>query len=140
VQVPTDFAQVGWYRQGPTPGETGSAVILGHVDSYQGPAVFYRLREIRPGDHVEVTREDGSITQFEVTSVHTYPKTEFPAEQVYASVDGSHLQLVTCGGQFDNEARSYQSNVVVFTRLVSSISQVNSPSTKEAAPLANSPR
>ncbi|WP_084436377.1 class F sortase [Aldersonia kunmingensis] len=118
VEVPTDFAQAGWYREGPTPGEPGSAVILGHVDSYQGPAVFYHLHDLRPGDRIEVTREDGSIAEFAVTKTATYPKTQFPAEQVYANNDGSHLQLVTCGGAFDSQARSYLSNVVVYTTLI----------------------
>jgi sortase (surface protein transpeptidase) len=119
VEVPTDYAQAGWYRHGPTPGEAGSAVILGHVDSHQGPAVFYHLRELRPGDRIEVTREDGSIVDFAVTTVATYPKTQFPAEQVYANSDGNHLQLVTCGGDFDNQTRSYLSNVVVYTTMIS---------------------
>lgn len=119
VEVPTDFSQAGWYRLGPTPGEAGSAVILGHVDSYHGPAVFFRLRDVRPGDRVEVTREDGSIAEFAVTAVETYPKSQFPADEVYANNDGSHLQLVTCGGDFDPQARSYLSNVVVYTTLIS---------------------
>ncbi|MCX5046647.1 class F sortase [Aldersonia sp. NBC_00410] len=119
VEVPTDYAQAGWYRHGPTPGEAGSAVILGHVDSYQGPAVFSHLRELRPGDRVEITRADSSIAEFAVTTVATYPKTQFPAEQVYANTDGNHLQLVTCGGDFDSQARSYRSNVVVYTTMIS---------------------
>jgi len=119
VQVPSDPQQPGWYRLGPTPGELGSAVILGHVDSYRGPAVFYRLHTLRPGDQVAVTRADGTVVRFAVQAVATYPKTQFPARQVYGSRGYSALQLVTCGGEFDRKAHSYRSNVVVYTSLIS---------------------
>ncbi|GAY13014.1 peptidase C60 sortase A and B [Pseudonocardia sp. N23] len=119
VEVPTDFQQPGWFRLGPTPGQLGSAVILGHVDSYRGPAVFFRLRSLQAGDTVEVSRVDGSVAHFVVDTVATFPKAQFPAEQVYASHGTSRLQLVTCGGEFDSAARSYLSNVVAFTSLVS---------------------
>jgi hypothetical protein len=117
VEVPTDFAQAGWYGLGPVPGQLGSAVILGHVDSYQGPAVFYRLGSLRPGDQVEVVLDDSTVAHFGVTSVTTYPKSEFPAQLVYTPHGGSALNLVTCGGEFDTRTRSYLSNVVVTTTL-----------------------
>lgn len=117
VQVPTDFQQPGWFKLGPTPGQMGSAVILGHVDSYQGPAVFYRLRSLQEGDPVEVGLTDGRVAEFVVTAVATYLKSDFPAEAVYAPHGFSALQLVTCGGRFDTQTRSYLSNVVVYTSL-----------------------
>src|SRR5215469_8855398 len=119
VQVPTSFAEPGWYRLGPSPGQLGSAVILGHVDSYSGPAVFYRLRMLRPGDHVNVTLADGVITHFVVRQVVMYPKAQFPTVMVYGSHGYSALQLVTCGGVFDTQTRHYMSNIVVYTSLVS---------------------
>jgi sortase (surface protein transpeptidase) len=119
VQVPTNFQEPGWYRLGPSPGQVGSAVILGHVDSYLGPAVFFRLRSLRPGDRVEVRLADGVITHFVVNTVAMYPKTHFPTRLVYGSRGHSGLQLVTCGGTFDTQTRSYLSNVVVYTSLVS---------------------
>lgn len=118
VQVPTDFQEPGWYRLGPSPGQLGSAVILGHVDSYLGPAVFFRLRSLQPGDHVEVRLADGVITHFMVAAVAMYPKVHFPTRLVYGSHGYSGLQLVTCGGAFDSQTRSYLSNVVVYTSLV----------------------
>jgi len=117
VQVPTDFQEPGWFDLGPSPGQVGSAVILGHVDSYQGPAVFFRLRALHPSDQVEVSLADGMIAHFMVTTVVQYPKDQFPAEQVYASHGDSALQLVTCGGAFDTHTRSYLSNVVAYTTL-----------------------
>jgi hypothetical protein len=117
VELPTDFQVAGWYRYGPPPGDTGSAVILGHVDSYTGPAVFYRLSSLRPGDQVDVTRADRSVAHFLVQTVATYLKSQFPSHEVYDSRGYSALQLVTCGGEFDHTIRSYQSNVVVYTAL-----------------------
>ncbi|WP_256790332.1 class F sortase [Frankia sp. AvcI1] len=119
VQVPTDFREPGWFRLGPSPGQMGSAVILGHVDSHSGPAVFFRLRYLNAGDRVDVTLADGTIAHFEVSAVRMYPKRQFPARQVYGSHGYSALQLVTCGGVFDTRTHSYQSNVVAYTSLVS---------------------
>jgi|SRR5680860_92640 len=118
VQVPTNYQQPGWFRLGPSPGQVGSAVILGHVDDFTGPAVFFRLRSLKAGDKVEVSLADGVVAHFEVTTVAMYPKKQFPAQQVYASHGYSALQLVTCGGQFDKRAGSYLSNVVAYTTLV----------------------
>jgi hypothetical protein len=118
VEVPTDFQRPGWFRLGPTPGQLGSAVILGHVDSYLGPAVFFRLGALRAGNRVSVTLADGKVAHFVVDTVATYPKTRFPARRVYGSHGISALQLVTCGGTFDHSTGHYLSNVVVYTRLV----------------------
>ncbi len=120
VQVPTDFQEAGWFRLGPAPGQLGSAVILGHVDSTQGPAVFFRLQDLTPGDGVDVTLSDGVIAHFAVGTVAQYPKTSFPGQQVYESHGFSGLQLVTCGGTFDPTTGHYLSNVVVYTYLVGS--------------------
>ena len=122
VQVPTDYQQPGWFRLGPTPGQVGSAVILGHVDNHQGPAVFFKIRSLVPGDQVNVTLADGVTAQFAVTSVAMYSKPDFPAQQVYGSHGSSALQLVTCGGAFDTQTGSYLSNIVVYTSLVTTTS------------------
>ncbi|MCW2793241.1 MAG: putative secreted protein [Nocardioides sp.] len=120
VEVPSDPATTGWYRYGPRPGTRGSAVILGHVDSDSGPAVFYRLRHLAPGDVVTVRAVDGSVSRFRVLRLRTYPNADFPAEQVYGPHGGRHaLQLVTCGGAYDS-ATGYQANVVVYTSLIDS--------------------
>jgi len=119
VQVPTDVQQPGWYQLGPSPGQLGSAVILGHVDSYLGPAVFFKLPELVAGDQVDVTLADGVRATFVVNTVVLYPKATFPTSLVYASHDYQALQLVTCGGTFDPDTGHYQSNVVVYTSLLS---------------------
>ncbi|HJU00012.1 MAG TPA: class F sortase, partial [Actinomycetes bacterium] len=120
VEVPSGrhkWDQAGWYAGGARPGDPGSAVMLGHVDSTAGPAVFYRLRELRPGDRVEVVGADGSTVRFAVTRTEQYPKTRFPTDDVYYPDLTPRLRLVTCGGSFDPAAGSYRSNVIVFARL-----------------------
>ncbi|WP_372726987.1 class F sortase [Nocardioides sp.] len=113
VQVPADPSQAGWFRLGTHPGEPGSAVILGHVDSADGPAVFHRLGSLAIGARVVVPLEDGRTAYFRVASVRTYPNAEFPARRVYAAQRGRSLNLVTCGGAYDAAKGGYQSNVVV---------------------------
>jgi sortase (surface protein transpeptidase) len=121
VEVPPlDSPQAGWYDGSPTPGELGPAVILGHVDSARsGPAVFYDLAALLPGDTVDVTRADGSLVRFRVDSVERYPKRAFPADAVYGDLDHPGLRLITCGGAFDHAARSYEDNVVVYASAIS---------------------
>lgn len=116
VEVPTNFAHTGWYRHGPVPGKPGPAAILGHIDSHEGPAVFYRLSDLRPGDPVLVARDDGSTVTFRVDSIEQYPKDDFPTERVYGDTDHAALRLITCGGPFDEDARSYEDNIVVYAR------------------------
>lgn len=118
VEVPTNIQQPGWYRLGPSPGQDGSAVILGHVDSYQGPAVFFKLRSLVAGDLIDVSLADGVAAQFKVTSVAMYAKRAFPDQQVYAAHGYGALQLVTCGGTFDVQTGHYLSNIVVYSSLV----------------------
>jgi sortase (surface protein transpeptidase) len=119
VQVPTDVQMPGWFEPGPAPGQLGSAVILGHVDSYQGPAVFFQLRTLLTGDAVDVTLADGTVAHFAVYTVVQYEKAGFPTGLVYANHGYSALQLVTCGGTFDSQTGHYLSNIVVYTALVS---------------------
>jgi len=119
VQVPDNDTEPGWFRLGPSPGQPGSAVILGHVDSYQGPGIFFNLRALRANGLVQVTLTDGAVITFAVTSVIQYPKAQFPASEVYQSQGTSTLHLVTCGGVFDPATGHYLSNVVVSTVFVS---------------------
>jgi sortase (surface protein transpeptidase) len=117
VQVPSRWAVAGWYASGTRPGDPGSAVILGHVDSKSGPAVFYRLRELRRGDLVEVARADGSTVRFAVQRTEQYDKRRFPTDEVYYPTLTPALRLVTCGGEFDATAGHYRSNIIVFATL-----------------------
>jgi hypothetical protein len=117
VQDPSRWEVPGWYALGPRPGDPGSAVIIGHVDSTRGPAVFFRLRELRPGDEIEITRADRSSVWFAVERTAQYLKTRFPTDDVYYPTLAPALRLVTCGGQFDATTGHYRSNIVVFATI-----------------------
>lgn len=117
LETPKDFSLTGWYKNGPEPGEPGAAVIAGHVDSRQGPAAFFRLRELAPGNEILVETADGASVRFVVERVEEHPKRAFPTAAVYGPTIEPTLRLITCGGTFDRTARSYQNNVVVFANL-----------------------
>lgn len=114
LQVPASTSVAGWYDRSPRPGATGSAIIAGHIDSVAGPAVFFRLGSLRPGDRAYVRRADGTLAVFGVTAVRTYLKARFPTAAVYGPAPSPQLRLITCGGTFDPALGSYLSNVVVY--------------------------
>jgi Sortase domain len=116
MEVPRDYDLAGWFTGGPMPGQDGPAVIAGHVDSKSGPAVFYRLPELRRGDPVRVLRADGAWLTFEVTGAARYPKAAFPTDAVFGPVPGPVLRLITCGGAFDRASGHYLDNLVVTAR------------------------
>ena len=119
LQVPSSTAVAGWYTGSPRPGAVGSAIIVGHIDSYRGPGVFYRLIKLTRGDKIYVKRADGTLVEFRVTSVQTYLKDRFPTADVYGPVPDAELRLITCGGAFDKAAGHYLSNIVVYATEVS---------------------
>jgi LPXTG-site transpeptidase (sortase) family protein len=117
LEVPSEPLLAGWYTGSPTSGERGPSVIAGHVDSVEtGPAVFYRLGQVQPGDRIEVTREDGIVAHFTATAVRAYAKSDFPTQTVYGNTSRATLRLITCG-DWNDESRSYDGNVVVFAQL-----------------------
>ena len=118
IAVPDNYTQVGWYSGGSTPGENGPAVILGHVDSLDGPAVFYALGQLSEGDEIKVSRQDGTTATFYVTKLQRYPQINFPTLEVYGPTDGPTLRLVTCTGTFDKGVQKYSHNLVVYATLV----------------------
>jgi len=119
LQVPTSTTEAGWYTGSPRPGEIGSSIVAGHIDSTRGAAVFFRLRLLRPGDLVYVRRSDRTLVVFRVYSEHMYPKSGFPTERVYGPTPDAELHLITCGGVFDQATGSYLSNVVVYASQIS---------------------
>ena len=107
-----------WFDEGPSPGQAGPAALYGHVDTAAvGPAVFYRLGHVHPGDLVRVTRADHRVAVFRAYRIATYAKNRFPTRLVYGPTSDPELRLITCGGPFDPAAHSYADNVVVFARL-----------------------
>jgi LPXTG-site transpeptidase (sortase) family protein len=115
LEAPKEFTQTGWYAAGPVPGEPGPAVIAAHVDSAKdGPAVFFRLKELKAGDKVFVPRSDGGTVTFTVTGVERYAKNAFPTQKVHGPTPDRALRLITCGGSFDHTKGSYRDNIVVY--------------------------
>jgi hypothetical protein len=108
---------VGWYGLGPTPGEPGTAVMVGHVDTDSRPGVFHNLREIRAGKLIEVSRKDRRVATFRVDSVESFPKDAFPADRVLVHSDVPRLALVTCGGEWVGGETGYADNIIVFAHL-----------------------
>ncbi|MPY47350.1 class F sortase [Streptomyces acidicola] len=113
-----DTNLVGWFRDGASPGERGSSIVVGHVDTKTGPAVFARLEELRSGSTVRITRADGIVASFKVDSVKSFSKADFPNKRVYADASSPELRLITCGGAYNKSTREYEENVVVFAHLV----------------------
>ena len=116
LEVPARFDRAGWWSGGARPGEPGPAVIVGHVDSHTGPAVFYRLPELRAGDRIAVVRRDGSRVRFVVQRTERYPKARFPTARVYGRTRGATLRVITCSGAFDRSRGHYLDNMVVYAR------------------------
>jgi sortase family protein len=112
-----DHAQrAAWFRPGPSPGEAGPAVIVGHVDDKKSVAVFYYLTRLRPGDRIEAHREDGGIAYFTVQSLEEVPKNAFPGARVYGGTAPT-LRLITCGGRWDPFRATYVDNIIVYADL-----------------------
>jgi hypothetical protein len=144
MQTPRDFSVTGWYKPWREPGERGSAVITGHVDSVNGPAVFYRLRDLRRGNIIRVGRADGSVVRFRVEGLERWPKADFPTHRVFGPTRISTLRLVTCSGNFDASTGHYVDNTIVYAarvRVRRTLRPVASPPAPHGrAPLGSSRR
>jgi hypothetical protein len=122
IQVPsleTSADLAAWYKYSVTPGQIGTSIIEGHVDGRRGPAVFFRLGALHPGDAIDVTLADGVTAVFRVTGVREFRKSRFPADTVYGSARYPALRLITCGGAYDFATSHYLSSTVVFASLAS---------------------
>jgi sortase (surface protein transpeptidase) len=116
--VPANWHTAGWYQNSPTPGEIGPAIIDGHLDNVSGLAVFWRLRELTPGEFIYITRADGTTVQFQVNSIQNYSQADFPTKTVYGNINYAGLRLITCGGTFNRLTHEYDQNTVVYATLV----------------------
>ncbi|WP_193318054.1 MULTISPECIES: class F sortase [Streptomyces] len=115
-----DAQRAAWYAGGVSPGERGAAILVGHLDTYDGPAAFAGLGSLQPGETIEIDRANGDIAIFTVDSVEQYPKSDFPDERVYGSVTSPQLRLITCGGRWTEDG-GYDSNIVAYARLTDSV-------------------
>ncbi len=119
IEVPTDYESVAYYKNGPTPGEAGPAVVLGHVDSVDGPAAFFSLGQTKVGDEILVERADGTVATFAITELERNKQSSFPTVKVYGDVDHAGLRLITCTGVYDHDQLRYSHNLIVYAKLVS---------------------
>ncbi|WP_040285008.1 class F sortase [Sporosarcina koreensis] len=115
--VPQDVNHVGWFEPGTLPGSQGSAVMAGHIDSLTGPAIFYKLDKLKQGDEVIVSGEDGEQMTFSVTRSETYPRDAAPIQDIFGFSYGSRLNLITCTGEFNRQAKTHEERLVVYTEL-----------------------
>lgn len=120
LATPDRYDIAGWYEFAPTPGEIGPAIIVGHVDNYLGPAVFFNLKDLQPGQPIFVTREDKQVVEFRVDSVELFDQQNFPTDAVYGNIDYPGLRLITCGGVFNPLTGHYSHNTVVYARKAAS--------------------
>ncbi|WP_327287889.1 class F sortase [Streptomyces sp. NBC_01198] len=134
LAAPEDPEQVGWWSDGPRPGDAGAAVIVGHVDSLTGPAAFYGISALRPGDSITVDRADHSHLDFTVQALRQYKKDDFPDNEVYATTGPPELRLITCGGPYDPAEGGYLDNVVVYATLAAPSPPHSSPSPPHTPP------
>ncbi len=115
--VPKDAAAVAWYAPGSRWGGPGNAAITGHLDDTHGqPAVFWRLKELRPGDEIRVQDADGTSHVYEVNESRPFPVGEFPRMQVFGPTDAAHLNIYTCHGRFVRPS-GYTERWIVFSTL-----------------------
>ena len=117
LQPPTAWADAGWYAKGVVPGDTGAAVIAGHLDTTKRAAVFVNLRQLRAGDRIQVRMSDGRTLHFTVTAAKVVQKALFPTSAVYGATPDPELRLITCSEPFDEVHGIYADNLVVFATL-----------------------
>ncbi len=118
MEVPKTGFAVAWFTGSPSPGEYGPSIIIGHVDMNKKPGVFYKLRFLKKGDLITITRADGKVVKYGVTETKSYLKKKFPSDEVYGDIDHEGLRLITCGGEFDKKKKQYKSNIIVFAKMI----------------------
>lgn len=123
IMVPEQFDQAGWYQHSPVPGAVGPAVVLGHVDSTHGPAVFHPLRHLSVGDQIVITRSDGVVATFVTERISYFTQRSFPTGSVYSDLDYAGLRLITCGGSYNPDTKRYSHNQLVFARLLATTTE-----------------
>ncbi|KOU39140.1 class F sortase [Streptomyces sp. WM6378] len=118
VEVPSvaDADKIGWYDKGVTPGQTGPAVLIGHFDTVDGPAVLKNVSKVRVGDMISVARADGKTAEFKVRALEQVDKKTFPTQKVYGNTDRPELRVITCGGELTGGHRP--DNIILYADLV----------------------
>jgi hypothetical protein len=118
VEVPESFEKVGWYMYGSLPGNQGPAIVIGHVDSKEGPAVFWSLGDLERGDVVTIVNAAGEQIQYRVRDSERYPQNKFPTDKVYGNTDTPELRIITCTGEYNSETKRYSHNLIVYADMI----------------------
>jgi sortase A len=118
MDEPKEWQNVAWYEPGTRPGEKGNAVMAGHLDSDSGKAIFWDLHLLTPGDVVEVVDDRGETIQFAVKEVRKMLDADAPVKEIFGKSDVSRLNLITCGGKWDEKTQRYDKRLVVFTERI----------------------
>ncbi len=116
--VPDDPKAVGWYQRGPRPGETGNAVLAGHLDTVETTAVFWNLRKLKVGDYIYTTDTNNKTISFKVVRMQAYFLNKAPMEEIFGPSNGAHLNLITCNGAWDSINHTYNQRLVVYSERV----------------------
>ncbi len=115
--VPDNGYEVAWFEPGRSPGAQGNAVLAGHVDDYTGPAVFFDLKELQPGDEIEITGLSGEILVFEVEKIESYPADDAPIREIFGPSNDKRLNVLTCTGLYNHETQDHEERLAVYTVL-----------------------
>lgn len=119
IDTPKDVYNTGWYALGVKPGEKGSAVIDGHLDTPEGkPSVFFKLKSLKEGDTIEIESEDNKTYTFKVYDVVDYPLETIPMGKIVEATNEKRLNLITCGGDWDKEKKLYSERTVVYAKMI----------------------
>ncbi|GAB6930735.1 hypothetical protein JCM10914A_47180 [Paenibacillus sp. JCM 10914] len=118
MEVPVSSKVAGVFVDGILPGQKGNAILAGHVDNYTGPAVFYPLKKIKPGEPVVLSDNEGNYLVFKVVAVESYPTAEAPIERIFGDTDMEQLNLITCTGKYNRVKGEHEKRLVVYTRLL----------------------
>lgn len=114
MAVPENGRTLGWYRFGPKPGDTGNAVIDGHVRTAKGPGTFSHLKDLKPGDEIRIVDEDGRTRTFRVREATEYRVADVPMQKLFGRTDGRHLNLITCAGTWDTTLGHYDKRLIIY--------------------------
>jgi sortase (surface protein transpeptidase) len=121
LQVPANPRVAAWYKQGPVPGGSGTALVTGHLNSTAGPGVFWNLRKLKAGEIIKVGKPDGSIITFQIDKLASYAQDQtFPWDLVYQTTGDAELRIITCDGVYNRSLGHYTKNLVVYAHLIAS--------------------
>ncbi len=117
MEAPDTPNTVAWYDFSALPGEGRNIVLAGHVDfAGVGPAVFWDLWRVRPGDVVELELADGKAVRYQVSGVETVDEARAPVEAIVGAGTEERVTLITCAGNYNPATGRYDQRLIVTAR------------------------